>query len=66
MMLFFSLYAPLNILGWAWREIKQGAVDLEKLYGLLGMKPEVADKQDAESPQATSRRCRVRKCELHP
>lgn len=46
-MLFLSLYAPLNILGWAWREIKQGAVDLEKLYGLMGMKPEVADKPDA-------------------
>ncbi len=46
-MLFLSLYAPLNILGWAWREIKQGAVDLEKLYGLLKMKPDVADKPDA-------------------
>ena len=49
MMMFLSLYAPLNILGWAWREIKQGAVDLEKLYGLLGMKPEVADKPDAQA-----------------
>ncbi len=48
MMMFLGLYAPLNILGWAWREIKQGAVDLEKLYGLLGMKPEVADKEDAK------------------
>lgn len=47
MAMFLSLYAPLNILGWAWREIKQGAVDLEKLYGLMGMKPEVADKPDA-------------------
>lgn len=47
MAMFLSLYAPLNILGWAWREIKQGAVDLEKLYGLLGMTPEVADKPDA-------------------
>lgn len=47
--LFLTLYAPLNILGWAWREIKQGAVDLEKLYGLLGMKPEVADKPDAKT-----------------
>lgn len=47
-MLFVSLYAPLNILGWAWREIKQGAVDLEKLYGLMGMQPEVADKPDAK------------------
>nr|WP_070960166.1 ABC transporter ATP-binding protein/permease [Hyphomonas sp. Mor2] len=49
MTMFFSLYAPLNILGWAWREIKQGAVDLEKLYGLLGMKAEVADKHDAKA-----------------
>ncbi len=46
--MFLSLYAPLNILGWAWREIKQGAVDLEKLYGLLGMKPEVADRPSAK------------------
>ncbi|MEO1188433.1 MAG: ABC transporter ATP-binding protein/permease, partial [Pseudomonadota bacterium] len=52
MMMFLSLYAPLNILGWAWREIKQGAVDLEKLYGLLGMKPEVADKADAKALSA--------------
>ncbi|MEL7113298.1 MAG: ABC transporter transmembrane domain-containing protein, partial [Pseudomonadota bacterium] len=54
MMMFISLYAPLNILGWAWREIKQGAVDLEKLYGLLGMKPEVADKPDAKALKAPS------------
>lgn len=54
MMMFLGLYAPLNILGWAWREIKQGAVDLEKLYGLLGMKPEVADKDDAKVLTAPS------------
>lgn len=47
MLLLFNLYRPLNILGWAWREIKQGAVDLEKLYGLLGMLPEVADNTGA-------------------
>ncbi|MEL6569710.1 MAG: ATP-binding cassette domain-containing protein, partial [Pseudomonadota bacterium] len=47
--MFLSLYAPLNILGWAWREIKQGAVDLEKLYGLLGMTPEVADRPGAKT-----------------
>jgi len=54
--MFLSLYAPLNILGWAWREIKQGAVDLEKLYGLLGMAPEVADRETARQLQdATGR-----------
>lgn len=54
MMLMMNLYRPLNILGWAWREIKQGAVDLEKLYGLMDMKSEVADTPGAvalEQPQ---------------
>lgn len=50
--MFLSLYAPLNILGWAWREIKQGAVDLEKLYGLMGMQADVADKPDARTLNA--------------
>ena len=49
MLVLLSLYAPLNILGWAWREIKQGAVDLEKLYGLLNMVPEVRDRPDAKT-----------------
>ena len=47
MLVLFSLYQPLNILGWAWREIKQGAVDLEKLYGLLGMRSDVEDAPNA-------------------
>ena len=53
MLVLLSLYAPLNILGFAWREIKQGAVDLEKLHGLLSMAPDVADKpgaRDLEEP----------------
>lgn len=49
MLVLLSLYAPLNILGFAWREIKQGAVDLEKLHGLLGMVPDVADKPGAHA-----------------
>lgn len=51
MLLLFNLYRPLNILGWAWREIKQGAVDLEKLRGLMGMRPEVADRHGATELQ---------------
>ncbi|MEO0878358.1 MAG: ABC transporter ATP-binding protein/permease [Pseudomonadota bacterium] len=38
-----NIYRPLNILGFAWREIKQGAVDIEKLYDLLDAEPEVRD-----------------------
>ena len=47
-LILMNLYRPLNILGWAWREIKQGSVDLEKLFGLMDMKPEVADAPDAK------------------
>ena len=43
-----NLYRPLSILGFAFREIKQGAIDLEKLYGLMGMKAEVSDAPDAK------------------
>ena len=46
-----NLYRPLSVLGWAFREIKQGAIDLEKLYGLLSMKPEVSDAPDAKPLQ---------------
>lgn len=38
-----NIYRPLNILGFAWREIKQGAVDIEKLFELLDLEPEVKD-----------------------
>lgn len=48
MLMLLALYRPLNILGWAWREIKQGAVDLEKLHGLMAMEPEIADKSNAQ------------------
>lgn len=44
-----NIYRPLNILGWAWREIKQGTVDIEKLFGLMDKKPVVADAPDARA-----------------
>jgi ABC-type transport system involved in Fe-S cluster assembly fused permease/ATPase subunit len=47
-LIMMNLYRPLNVLGWAFREIKQGAVDLEKLYGLMGQSPEVADVPNAK------------------
>ena len=38
-----QLYQPLNMLGFVYREIKQGLVDLEQLFRLLGVNAEVAD-----------------------
>lgn len=48
-LMLFNIYRPLNILGWAWREIKQGTVDIEKLFQLLDKKPAVADAPDAKA-----------------
>jgi ATP-binding cassette subfamily B protein len=42
-----NIYRPLNILGFAWREIKQGAVDIEKMFELLDLKPAIADSAGA-------------------
>lgn len=42
-----NLYRPLNILGWGWREIRQGVIDLEKALGLMNMVPDVDDKPGA-------------------
>jgi ATP-binding cassette subfamily B protein len=44
-----NIYRPLNILGFAWREIKQGAVDIEKLFDLLDLSPDVEDRPGAAS-----------------
>jgi ATP-binding cassette subfamily B protein len=46
-MVMTQLYRPLNILGFAYREIKQALTDLEKMFILLDIPPEVQD-----SPQA--------------
>ena len=53
-LMLINIYRPLNILGWAWREIKQGSVDIEKLFSLMDRESEVRDAPDAKpfAPQA--------------
>jgi ATP-binding cassette, subfamily B, heavy metal transporter len=47
-LMLINIYRPLNILGWAWREIKQGTVDIEKLFNLMDRRSEVLDAPDAK------------------
>ena len=46
-MMLMNMYQPLNILGWAYREIKQGAIDMERVFETLAIRPDVADVADA-------------------
>lgn len=46
-----QLYIPLNFLGVLYREIKQSLTDLDRLFGLLARRKEVADRDGAPALQ---------------
>ena len=46
--LMIQLYQPLNFMGMVYREIKQATIDIEQMFDVLGQKPEVTDKPDAQ------------------
>jgi ATP-binding cassette, subfamily B, heavy metal transporter len=45
--LMITLYMPLNFIGSSYREIKQGLIDVEGMFGILRENTEIADKQGA-------------------
>lgn len=46
-LIMISLYAPLNILGFAYREIRQSFIDMEEMLKVTRQTPQVADAADA-------------------
>ncbi|HEY1364902.1 MAG TPA: ABC transporter ATP-binding protein/permease [Xanthobacteraceae bacterium] len=42
-----QLYQPLNFMGMLYREIKQAVIDIETMFLILSLKPEIRDKPDA-------------------
>ncbi|WP_312204311.1 ABC transporter ATP-binding protein/permease [Brevundimonas sp.] len=56
-LIMISLYAPLNILGFAYREIRQSFIDMEEMLKVTRQAPQVADAPDAiELPRPESGR----------
>jgi ATP-binding cassette subfamily B protein len=48
-----QLYMPLNFMGMVYREIKQGLIDIETMFALLGEKPEIVDRPGAKPLRVT-------------
>jgi ABC-type transport system involved in Fe-S cluster assembly fused permease/ATPase subunit len=49
-----QLYTPLNVLGFVYREVRQGLVDTEQMFRLMKMGAEVSDKPGAHELAAGS------------
>jgi ATP-binding cassette subfamily B protein len=46
-LILLSLYAPLNVLGFAYREVRQSFIDMEAMVELGRQQPDIADAPDA-------------------
>ncbi len=52
-----SLYGPLNILGFAYREIRQSFIDMEEMLNITRQRPDIQDAADAVAMQRPEGDC---------
>ena len=58
--LLMQLFRPLDMLGWVYRSIRQGLIDMEAMFDLLDTPAEVVDRPGAAALQVAARPCPVR------
>jgi ATP-binding cassette, subfamily B, heavy metal transporter len=49
--LLMQLFRPLDMLGWVYRTVRQGLVDMEAMFSIIDTRPEVTDVADAQPLQ---------------
>ena len=60
--LLMQLFRPLDMLGWVYRSIRQGLIDMEAMFDLTDTPAEVVDAPGAPALVVTERPCPVRGC----
>jgi ATP-binding cassette subfamily B protein len=53
-----QLFRPLDMLGWVYRTIRQGLIDMEAMFGVIDTPPEVKDREGAPDLRVASGRVR--------
>jgi len=60
-----QIYRPLNMIGFVYREIRQGLTDIEEMFKLLDQSPEIVDKSDARALDITGPVIRFEDVKFH-
>ncbi len=60
-----QIYRPLNMIGFVYREIRQGLTDIEEMFKLLDRDPEIQDKPGAKPLEVTGPVIRFEDVQFH-